>query len=76
MILKKDLNRSILEILEDKEIFVNNICRFGMCSSCKIKIISGKVERIFNNEPLIKLEKNEILACNYRIKSDSIEIEV
>ncbi len=34
---------NLLEFTEDKGIAIENVCRAGVCGTCKTKILSGKV---------------------------------
>lgn len=64
---------SILQLIESKEIEVKSSCRIGMCTLCKCKLISGKVETINPNiDPILKLEKDEILICNSMLVSNRV----
>lgn len=54
-------NRTILEtLLSEKVEGVRFMCKQGYCGQCKCKI-EGKVE--MREEPLVMLQKDEVLPC-------------
>lgn len=68
--IKSHEKETILETLERGEIKAFSMCREGYCATCKITLEEGEVEYI--DTPLAILEKNEILPCICRPKTDII----
>ena len=55
---------NLLDLAEANGIEIENVCRIGVCGTCKVKLISGKVvmemEEGLNDEDR---QQNMILAC-------------
>uniref|UniRef100_A0AAU8L0N6 Ferredoxin n=1 Tax=Pantoea phage Survivor TaxID=3232176 RepID=A0AAU8L0N6_9CAUD len=69
----KEINTSLLDVLEENNIQVEYQCREGYCGSCRCKLISGEVEWV--KDPLAFMGKGEILPCCVKAKGD-IEVEL
>lgn len=71
-----DENKSILEILLDKNIDAPHSCLGGICSTCIARVKSGKTE-MKENQILTEEEIDDglILTCQAYPKSSSIEID-
>ena len=76
----EDLNKSILEILVENKVYINNPCNGnGTCGKCKIKVLNGKVSELTDTEKKF-LKENQIvsglrLACMTKILED-VHIEI
>ncbi|WP_270757535.1 class I ribonucleotide reductase maintenance protein YfaE [Proteus mirabilis] len=64
---------SLLDTLERSKIQIEYQCREGYCSSCRLRLVKGKV--CYRNEPLAFIQADEILPCSCHPVSD-IEIEI
>jgi ferredoxin len=58
---------SILNELENSQIFLNHNCRQGHCGTCMMQLVSGEVHQ---KNSLIHLSSDEILTCCAFPKSD------
>ncbi len=67
---------SIIEAAE--KIGVPFGCKAGMCQTCKIKVLKGmeNLSEVNENEKEMGVQKNERLACQCKIKSGTVEIEL
>jgi len=64
---------NLLEISEAKGIEIESNCRIGVCGSCKVKLISGKV--VMDTEAALEegdREQNMILPCVATPQTDLI----
>lgn len=71
-IIVTDGNDTILQALEKNKIKPYSMCKEGFCATCKMVLKTGSIEYI--DEPIAILEKNEILPCICKAKTD-IEID-
>lgn len=53
---------SLLEALENAGIDINHSCRLGVCGSCCVQLIKGKVA--WRTQPLEPPVSNVLLACS------------
>lgn len=67
-VIEIDPKKTILENLEKAEIKPYSMCREGYCATCKMTLISGKVEYL--DEPIAILDDKEFLPCICKAKSD------
>ena len=50
-------NKSILNELEEQNIFINHSCRNGHCGECILKIIDGEI-KTYSGSEFVELSKN------------------
>lgn len=68
-----DSDKTILSELERYNIPVSRGCGVGICSSCKVTMISGEVQYL--RQPIAFLDKHEILTCiSYALSDVMIEL--
>ena len=59
---------SLLDFLEQQQIFHEYQCREGFCGSCRVAIKKGEVS--YPTPPLAFINKDEILLCCCKVESD------
>lgn len=64
---------SLLVALESHNIWVEYQCREGYCGSCRVKLVTGKINWL--TKPLALVQPDEILPCCCKAKGD-IELEL
>ena len=64
-------NATILDVADEIGVFIDNACRSGTCASCRVKLLSGKVNMEVQ-DALTDQDKAEgyILACQAKIEGD------
>lgn len=65
-------DETLLEGLERTGHEVEYQCRSGYCGSCRMKIVSGRVE--YDNFPLAFVAPGEILPCCCRV-TEAVEVD-
>jgi len=63
-------HNSILELVESADIFPENSCRMGTCSTCETKLISGKIK--YDPEPFMEAQEGHVLICCSQPMSDLV----
>lgn len=73
---KKDKPKKILKIAKKNNIKIKAPCKKGKCGKCLVQIVDGYVPEPTKNEKQSisknKLEKGYRLACESKIKKDSV----
>lgn len=67
-ILHHNSQHTLLETLENNNIFPEYQCRSGFCGVCRVLLIKGKVS--YPTAPLAFRNPNEILLCCCKVESD------
>ena len=74
-----DEDKTVLESLEQKEIYTNHQCRNGRCMSCRAELISGSI-KLIRDTPTITKDPSKgqfILSCISKPTSDlKIRIQI
>ncbi|MGF1900952.1 class I ribonucleotide reductase maintenance protein YfaE [Aliivibrio sifiae] len=68
--LTNQVNKSLLEVMEDQGMVIESHCRNGDCGTCRCTLISGEVS--YQSFPLAFLAPNEILPCVCKAKTDLV----
>jgi ferredoxin-NADP reductase len=65
------LDATILEVADDAGVYIDNACRSGTCASCRVKLVSGKVNMPVE-DALTTQDKADgyILACQAKLLGD------
>ncbi len=67
---KYGMEFSLLDSIENQTLNIDYNCRAGFCGSCKCTLLSGEVNFIQPQTPLIPIKEDEILTCCCRPKTD------
>ena len=54
-------NESILDAFERNGVYIRSSCRSGICNTCVLKIVSGKVK--YTKTPLLWNKHERVLTC-------------
>ena len=68
-------NKTILESIEENNLYVPNRCHIGICGLCKTKLVNGKIKVINDRRNVNDIENNLICPCSTYPLSD-IEIRI
>ena len=68
-------NKTILEVIEDNNLYIPNRCHIGICGLCKTKLINGKVKVVNDRRSQSDIDRNIICPCSSYPMSD-IEITI
>ncbi len=68
-------NKTILESIEENNLYVPNRCHIGTCGLCKTKLINGKIKVINDRRNINDIDNNLICPCSTYPLSD-IEIRI
>ena len=68
-------NKTILEVVEDNNLYIPNRCYIGTCGLCKTKLINGKVKVVNDRRSKSDIDSNLICPCSSYPMSD-IEITI
>ncbi|GAA3237923.1 PDR/VanB family oxidoreductase [Pseudonocardia petroleophila] len=72
-----DPDRSILETLEEADVFVDSSCREGICGTCETEVISGAIE---HRDSVLTLEEqaagDRMMICVSRARGDGLVLDV
>ncbi|MFE7243099.1 PDR/VanB family oxidoreductase [Streptomyces sp. NPDC057580] len=69
--------RSILDLLEDAQVFVPSACREGVCGSCETAVLSGAVDhRDSVLSPAEQATNSTMLVCVSRAVSDELVLDL
>lgn len=63
-------HNSILELAESVNIFPDNSCRMGTCSSCESRLLKGEIT--YDPEPFMETQEGHALICCSQPESDLI----
>ncbi len=65
------VDATILDAADQAGVYIDNACRSGICGSCRVKLISGKV-RMAVEDALTEQDKADgyILTCQAKIRGD------
>ncbi|CAL4319853.1 Uncharacterized ferredoxin-like protein YfaE [Buchnera aphidicola (Chaitophorus sp. 3695)] len=69
IIISKNDQSSLLQILIKNNINIDYQCKDGYCGTCKVILITGKI-LYFKKKPIAMLKKNEIVSCCCKVLSD------
>jgi ferredoxin len=58
----------LIDVLEERKVYLNNNCRQGNCGQCVLKLHAGNV--LWHKKPLAPLNNDEILACCCKAATD------
>jgi len=65
-----DNQKTLLQTLEANGIKTFSMCKEGYCNTCSMQLLKGEVDYI--EDPISYLEKNEILPCICKPKTDIV----
>jgi len=65
-----DVNKTILELAIDNDVYIESQCEEGNCSTCMVNVESGKKLLTENNKDFIE-DFGSILACITQLKEYS-----
>lgn len=68
-------NKTLLESIEENNLYVPNRCHIGICGLCKTKLLNGKIKVINDRRNVNDIENNLICPCSTYPLSD-IEIRI
>lgn len=67
--------RSLLEVLDENDISVPNLCRQGFCGECRIPVTAGTpLHRDHYLEDQEKAANDSLMCCVSRAQTDSLEV--
>ena len=63
-------HNSLLELAESVDIYPDNSCRIGTCSTCESKLLEGEIK--YDPEPFLETQKEYVLICCTQPRSNII----
>ena len=68
-------NKTLLESIEENNLYVPNRCHIGICGLCKTKLVNGKIKVVNDRRNINDIENNLICPCSTYPLSD-VEIRI